>query len=99
DGGSGNGVVTIDVSDNADVADDVAIDSDQQIVVAGLASPGGAEQSAFVRLNPDGTREVAVGTDGTAGDFSTDGIQLVDVSPSNYEEVFNLAVQSDGKIV
>jgi uncharacterized delta-60 repeat protein len=99
DGGSGNGVVTIDVSDQADVADDVAIESDQQIVVAGLASPGGAEQSAFVRLNPDGTLDVPVGTDGTAGDFSTDGIQLMDLSPSNYEELFNLAVQSDGKIV
>jgi uncharacterized delta-60 repeat protein len=70
----------------------VAIQSDGKIVVAGYSDASGTSYDfALARYNPDGTLDPTFnGTGKVLTDFSGSG---------SYDEAFDLATQSDGKIV
>ena len=98
DGGSGNGIVTFDVTGSSDVADDVALEPDGQIVTSGFAHNNATDDDfALARLNSDGTLDTASDATPTSV-FDTDGKLTIPVSTS-YDEAGNVAVQTDGKIV
>ncbi|MBN2158171.1 MAG: Ig-like domain-containing protein [Spirochaetes bacterium] len=86
------GIVTTDIDGLADMALDVAIQTDNKIVVAGYATIDGSpdeQDFAVVRYNANGTLDTA---------FSSDGIATTHVA-SNYEYAYSVAIQSDGKII
>jgi len=84
----GDGKVLTDLSAGADVANDVAIQSDGKIVTAGRAGGNGG-QIALVRYLSDGTRDPS---------FDGDGKLLIDVT-ARADAAESLVIQPDGKIV
>ncbi len=84
-----NGVVHIAYSPSGDEADDVAIQSDGKIVIAGNMLVGSTADFLIARLNADGTRDNSFGTQGIVTTaFGT----LQDFARA-------VAIQPDGKIV
>ena len=86
-----NGKVTTNLTRRDDRADDLAIQADGRIVVAGTANyfSNGA-RFALVRYDPDGSRDKT---------FSADGIVTTDVTPT-FDGAFGVAIQpTDGKIL
>ncbi len=92
----GDGIVTVPIGpgSNQDIADAVAIQDDQKIVVAGRAFmgiPGTGYDFGVIRLNTDGTLDTGFDGDGIATTAIASGIG--DDSPHA------VAIQSDGQIV
>lgn len=82
-----DGIVTTDVSNNVDIANAVAIQSDGRIVVAGDVD--GSDGFAVARYNPDGSLDTS---------FGAGGIVRTDFN-NNTEEARAIVIQSDEKIV
>lgn len=87
----GDGLVTTNLSRFDDRADDLTIQADGRIVVAGTANYFSARaRFAVVRYEPDGSRD---------GTFSGDGVTMTNLTPS-FDGAFALTVQpGDDKIV
>jgi uncharacterized delta-60 repeat protein len=88
---SGDGKVTTDFAGARlpDRAFDVALQADGRIVAAGFAFVSGTTDFALTRYNPDGSLDPT---------FSGDGKVTTDFAGST-DEVFDVALQADGRIV
>jgi hypothetical protein len=82
------GVVNISIGSGDDYASAITTQSDGKIIVGGTSLNGG-EDFAVVRLNTDGSLDMSFGTGG----------KVVVPTSSGNDEVYALAVQSDGKIL
>jgi uncharacterized delta-60 repeat protein len=86
----GNGTVVTDFVNTPAQAKAVAIQNDGRIVAVGFSGVDGVRTDfALARYNPDGTLDQAFGN---GGRVTTD-------FPSNDDEAFAVAIQTDGKIV
>jgi uncharacterized delta-60 repeat protein len=83
---SGDGAMTVDVTEFDDVAVGIALQGDGQIVAAGHAN---AEMYAVIRVSSGGA------LDGTFGD---DGVRLVNPTAA-FDLAYGMAIQADGSIV
>lgn len=85
-----DGKQTTDFNYDNDVANSVAIQPDGKIVVAGYSYSNKSNRDfALTRYNIDGTLDNTFGTDGkVTTDFNQD-----------YDNIYSIAIQSDGKIV
>jgi uncharacterized delta-60 repeat protein len=85
------GKATVDLTTGLDYADDVALSSSNQIVVAGSANYFGRDAKvALARLNADGTPDLG---------FSGDGKRVTNFT-SGWDGSFDVEIQpTDGKIV
>lgn len=84
-----NGLAEIDITPNFDKCQDIAIQADDKIVMAGYSNNGTNEDVAIVRLNVDGTIDNSFGNNG-----------IVTTTVSTFDErVASIVIQSDGKIV
>ena len=87
---NGNAYVTIDFDGNRDYANDMSLQADGKMLVAGSSgNTTNGSDLALARLNSDGTADNA---------FSADGKITIDLG-SNYEELTTVVVQSNGKII
>ena len=84
------GQVITPIGTGKDVANDLAIQPDGKIVVAGYSKNSTDEDFALVRYNSDGSLDVS---------FDTDGIVITDFNPGRSDFAQSMAIQSDGKIV
>jgi uncharacterized delta-60 repeat protein len=84
-----DGTVTTYIGFDASVGNDVAIQTDGKIVVAGYRSGLGKADFALVRYTTNGSLD---------NTFDTDGIVTTAVG-TGYDYAFALAIQADGKIV
>lgn len=87
-----NGLVHVDFSGGSDAGNAIALQSDGKIIVVGSAqnSTNSNSDIALVRLNANGTLD---------NTFGTGGKVTLDLGNPNYESAYDVAVQSDGKIV
>jgi len=86
---NGTGIVVGPNTTTNDRANEVAIQSDGKIVIAGWAHNGANEDFAAARYNSNGTPDTT---------FDGDGLVITPIGPQ--EDMANsLAIQSDGKIV
>src|SRR5262252_4490306 len=86
-----SGKVTTDFGGTGAAARTVAVQADGKILVAGLAVINGVVEFALSRYNGNGTIDTSFGTGGkvtTAFDF-----------PGNFDRVFTIVQQPDGKFV
>lgn len=81
-----NGVVSVDFTGAGDHAKAVAIQSDGKIVAVGSSG----SDIAVIRLNADGTLD---------NTFATGGKYTLDINNASSESAWDVALQSDGKIV
>jgi uncharacterized delta-60 repeat protein len=96
--GGGDGITTVAASPPSSgvaVARDVLIEPDGQIVIAGNATIGAAQNAAVLRFNSDGTLDSAFDGDSATGN----GMVLFDGGGNGVDRLESLALQSDGKIV
>jgi uncharacterized delta-60 repeat protein len=106
DSGSGNGVVTIASAPGGDsdiYANDVAIQADGKIVVAGAADMDTTDAEDYdmvvARLNTDGTLDDTADAD-TMVSFDTDGIATTDFTGAGgFDGANAVAIQDNGLIV
>lgn len=84
---NGNGKILTSISTGTDEAQDVAIQADGKIVVAGYSSNGTNFDYVVVRYNTDGTLDNTFGASG----------KLV-LNISNYDMAYAVAINTDGKI-
>jgi uncharacterized delta-60 repeat protein len=86
------GKVTTDIAGRTDLAYAAVLQTDGKIVVAGrVAESGGADPDVgLVRYSADGSPDMS---------FGTMGIVRKDLSPGNWDEASDLALQPDGKLV
>jgi uncharacterized delta-60 repeat protein len=84
------GRVVTPIGAGKDVANDLAIQPDGKIVVAGYSKNSTDEDFALVRYNSDGSLDVS---------FDADGIVITDFNPGRSDFAQSMAIQSDGKIV
>lgn len=95
--GTPDGVVSVDLGGSSDdVANALAIQSDNKIVVAGYTTQSGTKNLMIARVNADGTLDSSFGA-GT-GDGTPDGVVGLSLSDGN-DEANGLVIQSNGKIV
>ena len=88
--GTGGKVVT-SITNGADKAYGVAIQTDGKILVAGFSSSAiTGKDFSLLRYNTDGTLDVT---------FGTNGIVNTDVQLGSEDEAFSIALQADGKII
>jgi uncharacterized delta-60 repeat protein len=85
----GDGRVVTDFGPTDDFVDDVAIQADGKIVVAGGSGAHPAQDFALARYNPDGSLDAT---------FDGDGRVLTDFATST-DVALGVAIQADGKIV
>lgn len=86
---STDGKVTVDFLGNNDIANDLAIQSDGDIIVVGFADNGTNDDFAIARFTSSGVLDV---------DFDTDG--KLTSQPSAFEDqASSVKIQNDGKIV
>jgi len=83
------GKVTTAVGTDTDIASAVAIQSDGKIVAAGYSINSSVANFGLARYNTDGSLDTT---------FDTDG-KVTTVVQASWNEVYALAIQSDGKIV
>jgi len=86
----GDGIVTTDVAGIDDESYSVVVQSDQKIVVGGVFHNGSNYHAAVVRYNSDGTLDTGFGGDGKV---------TASISGSQIDWCYQIALQSDGKIV
>jgi uncharacterized delta-60 repeat protein len=98
---SGDGVDAFNFAGYGGRANDVAVQADGKIVVAGYANVGGSPQFygqgynlALARYNPDGTPDTSFHD--TA--FNSPGKYVFNGLPSIFEEVWGVDLQPDGKL-
>ena len=84
-----NGIATVDNSNQDELANAVAVQSDGHIVVAGETSPANGDNDVIM------TRFTSAGTLDTS--FDSDGVVVTNFGGDDYAPA--LALQSDGKIV
>ncbi|HYY43019.1 MAG TPA: hypothetical protein VE775_09825, partial [Pyrinomonadaceae bacterium] len=86
------GLVTTPFPGNSAAANDIKLQADGKLVVAGTATDNSTFNSVFAlaRYNSDGTLDTS---------FDTDGRATVDFTELTFEEARALALQTDGKIV
>ena len=84
-----DGKVTTRIGTNNDVANAMAIQSDNKIVLAGYSYIGSNEDFSLARYNSDGSLDTS---------FDTDG-KVTTAIGSNADVIRSVAIQSDGKIV
>lgn len=82
------GIVTVAVGPSTDVANEVAIQADGKIVVAGYTSNAGVFEIAVLRLNDDGTLDTG---------FDGDGLAITPVA-GTYAIGSAIALHGDGRI-
>jgi len=87
DTGTGDGIVTTDIS-GVDFGFSVAIQQDGKILVAGYTSSGESDDFALVRYNTNGTLDTS---------FDSDGIVTTNLGGNGYG--YSVAIQQDGKIL
>ncbi|HEX7450464.1 MAG TPA: hypothetical protein VF306_23085, partial [Pirellulales bacterium] len=83
-----NGAITNDLSGQSDKPQAVLIQPDGKIVVGGIGGDGPIFYAELARYNTDGTLD---------GSFGSGGKMLL--NQGGYNEVLDLALQSDGKIL
>lgn len=88
-----DGIVTTSVGGVADVANDVALQTDGKIVVAGSSSIGATDHFLVARYNTNGSLDTSFGAGGPISGVVT---TTIGVSGANAN---TLAIQPDGKIV
>ena len=86
---SGDGILPITVTSNADVPYASVLQTDNKIVIAGGSYSAGTNDMSVVRVTPDGVLD---STFGTAGIFTRDYLGW-------NEEALDVALQPDGRIV
>jgi uncharacterized delta-60 repeat protein len=87
----GTGTVSVDASGaSSDQAEAVAIQADGKIVVGGIGGPGPHFNFILARFNSDGTLDTT---------FGNGGSELSVLSNGYYNELWDLAIQSDGHIL
>jgi uncharacterized delta-60 repeat protein len=84
------GMVTTDLTGEKDLARAVVVQPDGKIVVAGTGWNGPNFDWVLARYNADGSLD---------GTFGTGGKLVLDLGPGYYNEVWDLALQGDGKLV
>ncbi len=86
-----SGFVLYDPDGGADLLEDIAIQADGKIVVAGTVNAfTGGQDFGLARFNPDGSLDTSFGTNGRiTTDFGFNGAEILRA----------VAIQSDGKIV
>ena len=84
-----NGKVIVSFGSGNDVAKSVSVDASGRVVVAGYSVQGGFEQTAFLRLNDNGTLDTSFGVGGKL-------LLPIGTDNSNVEKVIT---QPDGKLV
>jgi uncharacterized delta-60 repeat protein len=84
----GTGMVTTPVSGGDDVVNDIAVQSDGKIVVAGMAETSPAQSLVLARYSPDGSLDMT---------FNGTGKVILPMGADAALE--SVAVQNDGKIV
>lgn len=87
------GVVTTNIGAGAGSAEAVAIQPDGKIVVAGFGWVGDSSHShdtMLARYHPDGRPDYS---------FGDDGLVVHDLSIGRFEQVYDVVVQPDGRIV
>ena len=84
-----NGTVITDISGQSDKPEAVVIQSDGKIVIGGTGGDGPHFFFEMARYNTDGTLDTSFGNNGTVV-FNQTGY---------YNEIWSLALQSDGKIL
>jgi uncharacterized delta-60 repeat protein len=82
------GFTTQDVNSTFDITFDLAIQSNDKIVVAGARDFGGAQQAIIARFNADGSLD---------GTFATGGIYTVTIG--DFSEFQSVAIDSAGNII
>ena len=82
--------VVTPIGTNDDVANDLVIQPDGKIVVAGYSKNSTDEDFALVRYNTDGSLDAS---------FDTDGIVITDFNSGRSDFAQSMVIQSDGKIV
>ena len=87
---SGDGKVTTDIKGSNQVGRALAIQSDGKIVAVGDHDHGGDLEFAVVRYQSNGALDPA---------FSGDGKQTTNISVNDADQVLDIAIQSNGKIV
>ena len=85
---STDGILTTDLGATPDYGYTVTVQDDGKILVAGQSHNGSNYDFSLVRYNADGTLDTS---------FSGDG--KVTTAITNYDRVFSVTVQSDGKIL
>ncbi|MFZ0547300.1 MAG: hypothetical protein WAM60_17780, partial [Candidatus Promineifilaceae bacterium] len=83
-----NGIVTTNLS-SSDIAREIAVQPDGKIVVGGSSEVNGDQDFIVVRYNSNGSLDTS---------FDGDGIVITPISSST-DEIWGIALQSDGKIV
>ena len=91
----GDGLVTSDFSGGQDVALDVAIQPNTEIVVAGTTAQGGSSDFALARYLPDGSLDASPGPTG----FGVGGKVTTDFGGADPEAANGVAIQVNGRIV
>ena len=87
--GGGDGIVATQVSVSTDAGNEVIVQPDGKILVAGYSWGGSYTNHTVVRYNADGTLDLTFG--------GGDGVANVDIGGSSYAN--DIALQADGKIV
>lgn len=88
--GGGDGKVTTDFGNATDELNDMKVQTDGKIVAAGSATIGQVNGFALARYNSDGTLDSS---------FDGDGKVLTDVRVNNGDEINEIVIQTNGKIV
>jgi uncharacterized delta-60 repeat protein len=88
--GGGDGIVTTDFGATFDLAEEVAVQPDGKIVVAGARFTSTSGDFAVARYNTDGSLDAT---------FGTGGIVFTDLNAGSNDTAFAMALQDDGKIV
>ena len=93
-----HGKVLTDMSPNNDRINDIAIQADGKIVVAGTAVPSeGEPEIALARYHPDGTLDTA-SDDDPGESFGGDGKVITPIG-GEWDVAWGVGIQPDGKIV
>jgi uncharacterized delta-60 repeat protein len=88
-GFDGDGIVRTDFESGSDTSYAVALQADNKIVLAGVRHSNPDRDFALARYDTDGSLDTSFGEDG----------KVVTELGSTYDELFALAMQSDGRIV
>jgi uncharacterized delta-60 repeat protein len=87
--GNGSGYVTLNINNNNDYGQSLAIQPDGKILLGGYCDNGGNNDFCIARFNSDGTLDTTFGTSGKV------------IQPIGSNDIYgrSLAIQPDGKIL